>query len=128
MNFQFLLDMSSYFIATLFDYGSGFLFPRLFFDVTALLSLFCFMKSIVIPAIQSYRLALLYDRLCGVEPRHWFYGHMLQVSDGTNYQDEVAELSEGWQNYLRGGRIIKKRNGMIMWEGVVELSGAEVAK
>ena len=71
--------MRSYFFETLFHPGNGVIFSRLVIDLVAFLLIFYVVGNIFIPIIQNYRLAIYLDHLCGKDPRHWFYGHLLKV-------------------------------------------------
>ena len=69
----------SRFLDTLLISGGGFLSSRLLFDALVLLPVVYFIVKVLVPVFRQYRLALNLDRICGSEPRHWFYGHMKTV-------------------------------------------------
>ena len=72
--------MKSWLFRILLRSGSGFLFSTLLTELVLFLSICYVTWKILIPVLRNYRLAKHLDRLCDTVPRHWFHGHLVNVS------------------------------------------------
>jgi len=59
----------------------GYVSPLAVVDALLVVAAAYFLKAFIIPAVILHRKSKYLDQLAGTTPKHWFYGHMLEVTD-----------------------------------------------